>query len=288
MLYLILTVLFSTLLIVIIHTFEKSGVNTFRGIIINYLVCALTGFVVMPNKPIILEMIHWEGLPYCIGLGCMFFFVFIMVGKTVKTMGITTASVAQKISFAIPVIGAIILYNQSINIFKIIGILLAISSVLLISFQKEKSEEKIQIKHNFYLPIIVFLGGGFCDLTFNYIQQNFYLEAYKHGINIIIFFCAFLAGCIVMLFSKNYQFTIKDIKGGILLGIPNYFSLFFLLLTLEKSKIPSSSLFPLINLGVVTISAILGYFIFKESFPIKKIIGLLLAICSILIIRFFG
>lgn len=285
--YIILTIAFSTLLITIIHSFEKNGVNTFRGIITNYLVCAITGFAIMPNKSILIEMIHWEGFPYSLLLGAMFFFVFILVGKTVKSLGITTASVAQKISFSIPVIGAIVLYHQPINSFKIIGILLALLSVLLISFQQNK-KETLQNKGDFYLPILVFVGGGFCDLLFNYIQQHFFVEAYKHGINVIIFFTAFVTGCFFMVVGKNYQFTKKDILGGILLGIPNYFSLFFLLLALEKSEIPSSSLFPLINIGVVGLSAILGYFIFEEVFTPKKVLGLIFAFLSILIIKFLG
>lgn len=79
--YIILTIAFSTLLITIIHSFEKNGVNTFRGIITNYLVCAITGFAIMPNKSILIEMIHWEGFPYSLLLGAMFFFCIYFGGQ---------------------------------------------------------------------------------------------------------------------------------------------------------------------------------------------------------------
>ncbi|MBX7225655.1 MAG: DMT family transporter [Chitinophagales bacterium] len=289
MLFLALSIICSTLLVVIFKLFQKYGIDSLRGIVVNYLVCTLTGLSMMDNHEIFYELPKWKGLPYCIVLGMSFIVIFTLLAKTAEKMGVTVASVAQKICFVIPVIVAILLYGDHINAFKIVGIICALASVYFISSTKhndDKPQESI-FKH-LALPAMVFFGSGFCDSMFNYIQKNFFVEEYKHPINILIFFTAFVFGVILVMAKKQYQFTKKDILGGILLGIPNYFSLYFLLLALEKSGLESSRLYPINNIGVVGLSALTGLLLFKEKFPLPKVLGLILALSSIIIFLKFA
>ncbi|HRB19940.1 MAG TPA: hypothetical protein PKZ14_07645, partial [Chitinophagales bacterium] len=71
--------------------------------------------------------------------------------------------------------------------------------------------------------------------------------------------------------------------GGIILGIPNYFSLYFLLKTLDTLTWQSSIIFPINNLGIVGLSAIAGVALFQEKMNTQKIIGFILAISSIIL-----
>ena len=49
---------------------------------------------------------------------------------------------------------------------------------------------------------------------------------------ILIFFIAFFTGFVIIIFNRN-KISFKNIIGGVLLGIPNYFSIYFVLLSLE-------------------------------------------------------
>ena len=50
----------------------------------------------------------------------------------------------------------------------------------------------------------------------------------------------------------------------------------------------SSTLFPINNIGVVCLSALIGFLLFKETFSVRKLVGFLLAVASIVIIGFLN
>jgi uncharacterized membrane protein len=76
----------------------------------------------------------------------------------------------------------------------------------------------------------------------------------------------------------------KAILWGVLLGIPNYFSMYFLVKTL--GVFPASYIFPINNIGIVALSTIIALLAFKEQLNKKNILGLGLAIIAILLISF--
>ena len=60
------------------------------------------------------------------------------------------------------------------------------------------------------------------------------------------------------------KIKIRNVLAGIILGIPNYFSMYFVLIALEQ--LGSIYVFPVLNIGVVLTSAIIGLFIMKIWF----------------------
>jgi multidrug transporter EmrE-like cation transporter len=62
--------------------------------------------------------------------------------------------------------------------------------------------------------------------------------------------------------------------------------MYFLLKTLQSFK-ESSIALPMNNIGILMATALVGWLFFKEQLHTKKIIGLLLAIVSILILSFY-
>lgn len=287
MIYLILSIVCTTLLVLIMRMFKQYNIPSNFGIVWNYLVCVVIGICFL-KTPIqsIQEMIHWQYalLPFI--LGCFFYIIFSLVGISSQTLGVVTTGLAFKLSFVIPVIFAIFLYNDSIHVLKLFGIVLAIVSVLLISFNKEKSTET-HSKFILLLPLIIFVGGGLSDAIYNYIQHNLFIDGWEHITNTTVFFGAFTLSFVVNFYKKDlYKF--KNIIGGIILGIPNYGSLYFLLKALEQSKMQASVIFPINNLCVVMLTTISGFILFKEQLNKQKILGIALAILSIVLIGFLS
>ena len=68
------------------------------------------------------------------------------------------------------------------------------------------------------------------------------------------------------------------------MGIPNYYSIVFLIKALQIKGIESSTLFTINNVGIVVASTIVGLIIFKESFSLKNKIGIALAIIGIVLV----
>lgn len=251
----------------------------------------------MDDKSMLKEIPSWNGWWVCLLLGFGFILIFLLIGKSTKLLGVATTSIAFKLSFIIPVIVAILFYGDSLSIAKVTGILTAVLAVYFIAFQpgtpdiisdeKETPTESFLHKKAWILPLLIFLGSGITDSSFNFIQRNYSPPGFDHIVTIMVFFGAFLSGIIMYGFKKEmYQW--KNLIGGIILGVPNYGSLYFLLQALKHSGFAPSTLFPLNNLGIVGLSALFGLFMFKETFSVRKIIGFVLAVASIIIIGFLA
>nr|HNI32174.1 hypothetical protein [Chitinophagales bacterium] len=122
MLYLILSIICATALVVLFRLFDKWKINSTHAIVFNYIFCVLTGLIFVDDFSVFPKMIQWNGFPIVVLLGFAFILIFLLVGKTALSLGVVTASIAMKLSFVIPVSVAIILYNDSITALKIIGI----------------------------------------------------------------------------------------------------------------------------------------------------------------------
>ena len=81
--------------------------------------------------------------------------------------------------------------------------------------------------------------------------------------------------------------NLRNILGGIALGIPNYFSIYFLLKALQNEYLTSASIFTINNVAIVLLSTFLGILLFKEKISAKNWGGILLAVTSILLVALY-
>jgi uncharacterized membrane protein len=83
---------------------------------------------------------------------------------------------------------------------------------------------------------------------------------------------------------RNEKIAFKNIYWGFLLGIPNYFSMLFLVKTLGAFPNASATIFPINNIGIVAVSTLVSVLFFKEKLNTKNIIGLVLSLVAIALI----
>jgi len=286
MLYLLLSILFSTSLVIILRLFERWKIDTRYGIVFNYLVCVITGLTAMEDIAQLQQIATWNGWAACLLLGVGFILIFNLIGKSTQLLGVATTSIAFKLSFIIPVIVAVLFYGDQLTFFKIAGIAAGIAAVYFITYQKEATTEKNKLQKGLaWLPVLIFVGSGITDSCFNYIQRHLTPPGFDHIVTVMVFLGAFLSG--MVMYGRNKElYSLRNIAGGIVLGVPNYGSLYFLLKALQESPFPPSTLFPVNNLGIVCVAAFVGLLFFRESVNRRKIIGFVLAVSSIVLIGF--
>ena len=85
-------------------------------------------------------------------------------------------------------------------------------------------------------------------------------------------------------FKGRKPLKLKSIFWGVIFGIPNFFSLVFFLKALGSMS--SSIVFPLVSMGVVVSSSLIGLLLFKEKLTKSNWIGILLSICAIYIFSY--
>lgn len=286
MIYLLLSIFSSTVIFIVFRLYKRFGVNTLQAIIINYFIACIVGFFGYIEGVADLARIPSESwFLGIIFLGAMFITVFNLAAITTQRSGLSVVSVATKMSVAIPVFFGIFIYNESLGFLKVSGIVLALAAVYLTSIKTEKG---IKIKKkNLIFPLLVFVGSGIIDTTINYLE-NFYVSETDVGLfSSSIFGIAGIIGICILIGQAvlgKLKITWKNIAGGIALGIPNYFSIYFLVMALRSPGIENSVIFTLNHVGIVLASTILGIVLFKEVLLKKNWIGIALAILSIILV----
>lgn len=204
---------------------------------------------------------------------------------TTQKHGMSVVSVASKMSLSIPVIFVIFYYGESLSWLKILGIILALVSVYLVS-AKTKDGLKVN-KSALLLPFAVFIGSGIIESSLKVLQNDFVPSIETPVFSASIFLFAALTGSLVFGFrfvKHKILFRIKDIIGGIALGVPNYFSIYFIIQALRNPNLDSSIVFVINNVSIVVLSTIVGILLFKEHLLRKNKIGIGLALLSIILV----
>lgn len=285
MLLLLLCIVVNTLIVVIFDFFGKNKVNNLHAIVVNYWVCVIVGSLIIKAPVVTIDVVDKPYFLYSFGLGGLFITVFNFVAKSVQGFGLTIATIFQKMSLLAPAIIAMTFFNESATVFKIIGILLAILSIFVLS-KKEDHEEHQHTLADWIFPIGTFVGSCIIDSVLYIVNVNGIANNGDIRFVGTLFFFAALFGLLFLVYDiviLKHKFELRSIGYGILLGVPNFFSIYLLLLVLDQG-LGGSVVFPINNVGILSLSAITGFFIFKEKFGRYKFIGLALAILSIITI----
>jgi len=288
MFYLFISVIGGTLIFLIFRAFSTFHVNTLQAVVINYIVCVITGLIYQADTKIfnnteIGQFWLWMSLL----LGLFFIISFYLAAYTTQRLGISVVSVASKMALIFPVIFSLFIWKirvEEMSVFTYAGIFLALPGVLLSSFKhsKNKSYTKWQ---GLWLAILLFFTGGLVDTMINYANFRFINDTNEQAFPIIVFGAAGLFG-VITLIIKGKQISAKSIAGGTLLGIINYFSLLLVLKTLNIFHNNGAVFFPLFNIGIILLSTFLSILIFREKLSRINWVGLTLAIFALILISY--
>lgn len=286
MLDLAFSVLCSSLIFVVFKLFAVYKIHTLLAIVTNYIVACTCGLLFYPQS---ISLSQLSAQPWFWGsflLGVFFIMVFTIMAKSSQVNGVGVTSVATKMSLVIPVLFAVLYYGDVLSIFQVLGIFLALAAVYLAS---SRQSAKLNKRH-LWLPLMVFLGSGIIDTSIKFAQEGYLQDSEYPIFSSTVFGAAALSGLIFLgttRLSNPIPFNLKSILGGIALGIPNYFSIFFLLRALNSDSLNSSSIFTINNVAIVLFSTLLGIILFKEQLSPKNWLGVGLAIISIVLVALF-
>lgn len=284
MIYLILCIASSTFILVLFRLFKSYNIDRTHAILINYISAFSLGIISF-EQPISLGMILNSSWIYgALVLGLLFISIFNLMAITTQKNGLSVVSVASKMSLVIPVALGVVLYNEVLRPRQIVGILLALAAVYCISV---KTEEQKKLGKSLLFPLLVFLGSGIIEGALKYFENYHVQQSYIALFSACIFLFAALFGSIWIFGiqkQKLSQFKTKSIVAGVLLGVVNYYSIYFLLQVLKLNWLNSGTVFTINNVSIVSLSSLIGFTLFKESISRLNLTGILLAVLSIFLI----
>lgn len=286
MAWLLLSILTNSALLLILKGFTRFGVNTLQGIVVNYVTAGSLGLLLGGIPVSFSSVLHtnWIWIPPVLGM--LFISVFFLIARTAQTMGVSVATVANKMSVVMPVAAALIFYHEHFSIIQVIGMALTLVAVYLTAMPAKSEGPKAENK--FWLPALVFIGSGIIDSLVNEAKHKVSDELLSFFIS-LCFLSAFVIGISIVtgrIIIKKEKFAGKSILAGILLGIPNYFSIYGIAKALGSNFLPGSALYPLNNMGIVLASAAGAFFLFREKLSIPNWIGIALSVSAISLIAF--
>jgi drug/metabolite transporter (DMT)-like permease len=287
MIDILLTIIAFNVLIVFFKLFHKFGVDNLQALIVNYFVAGSCGLYFSDQEFSITYVLNSPWIFHAAAIGILFIVTFNLYATGTQKVGIAITTIANKLSLFVPVGFALILYpDEELTIIKIIGFLLAVVGIYLSSTQQKKLSFD---KRYLWLIILVFVGQGIADTIFNNAQRTVVNDADAGLFFMCLLLIAGMSGILILLgksVKEKPKFKFKNLIAGVVFGIPNFASLIFFFNALESSGFEASQVFPVISMGVVVGSALIGLILFKEKLSLMNWVGLGFAVISIFIITF--
>lgn len=277
----LLCIICSGALVLFFKYFEIKGINNFQAIVVNYIVAAIIGLVFATINTPAGSVISTNWLWPAIITGAAFFIIFNAVAISVPLVGVSAISVAQKMSFIIPTLFSVFIWNENISLLGKIGIFIAIAAILLVT-AKSKSDTKTSYL-TWFLPLLVFVGSGLVDTLVKHTQKTHITPLNTHYYIATIYAMAALAGIIVWMYLmiRGHKVDKKAITAGVLLGMVNYASMFSFVKALSIQSMSTATIFTINNMGIILFNTIVAIIFFKEKLSTMQYLGIVLALAAI-------
>jgi drug/metabolite transporter (DMT)-like permease len=265
----------SLLMILFKHSIKIYGINI-----------SLTNFIyefrkiILKNNGVFSESASftWAILLGLVG-GVFFFLSFIYYQKSVGENGAALSGTFGKLGILVPMVFSVIIWNEIPRFHQWIGIFVALFSIVFVNFSPNKDKSN-NTTINLTL-ILLFLFGGMAEFQ-NKLFQQYALTQYK---DVFLFF-VFITGFFLSLYFviKSRQIIMKkDLFTGFLVGIPNLFSSYFLIMALNS--MPTAIVFPIYSAGSIIFISLGEVFLYKEKLSQKDKIAILLVILALILIN---
>ena len=262
-LYLGLSLSSSLVIALLLRVFEHKGLNRVVVIASNYIVAGSLSYFLSRKTAL-----TWPVLCYGIVLGLFFFLAFWVFSRGIKAKGLASAVTIGRLSLAVPVLLSIVLWGEKPLLLDIVALLLIFSII----FCWEGKIGKLSP-----ILMLIFLLFGLLDSAIKYFKLGF--PRVDDGFFLIIVFYSGMVWSWGYIVFSGQKPRGKEVVSGLLIGVPNFFSSFFMLKALVS--VPAYIAFPFLNIGMIILSAMIGTIFFKERLGHKKIVLLLLGVFAV-------
>jgi drug/metabolite transporter (DMT)-like permease len=292
MINLLLTTFFTVSLFLFFSFSTRFGINSFHAIVSNYFICILLSLCFLQDA-YVLKTIDLSSTWIVLSLltGALFPLSFYLMALAIEKVNVSVASVANKMSLVIPVTFNLLFLQtggRDMSALNITGICIALPAIILASTKKaDNILMNESASRNFMLPIIVFLTAGIIDTMINYISFTYLGPKEQSLFPLFTFIAAAGVGSFfiaIRVYLRKERIALKSVYGGIILGVPNFFSIYFMLKTFDDFNKDGAFVFPFLNIAVIILSSLAGVLLFKEKLSKINLAGIILAFISICLI----
>ena len=269
--YLLLSVLASTAILLVFRWIPALGASTRHTILVSYVFSALAGSLAFGLPDALLSQ-PWFWAAALEGMA--FYLVFRMIAITTQVNGVAVASIVTKLSVVIPVGVGFLYFGESAGVLKLLGMALGVLAIGL--------SAGVASGRGFWLwPVLAFVGSGCIDASFKLFQAWGVTENQFPPLITTIFGFAFLSALLHHVVCRDRKIAVSSLQAGCVLGLANFCTVYFLMLALAQPGWESTLVYAVNNLGVVATATFAALLFFGERPGRPVLFGLALSLIAI-------
>ena len=277
MFYLLLAILSSVSVSLLMRLSAKKAGNSYFMLSANYFVCFFiaaffTGFDSMfPKSSGLGQAIFLGGIN-----GFLYLISFVLYQHSVKKNGMVLSSTFMKLGLLVPIGVSLLLFQQIPSFLQAIGFGIALIAIVLIQFQGKETSGTFSLG----LILILITGGGANAMS------EIYDEVGNRALSSQFLLYTFLAAlllCLALTWFHKEKPSKHSLLYGFAIGIPNYFSARFLLLSLKS--VPAAVAHPTYSALSVCLVSVLGVCLFCEKLTKRQWLGMGFILISLILLN---
>lgn len=279
MIFLVLSILLLTSFGLVVKHHQASGRNPLVIGAINYAFAAVTAAV----SVIYTGSFRLSVVTCVIGIlaGLAYFTAYYLMINAIKSSGISIAWSAIRLSVFVPVLFSIFYWHERPNIYQIAGIISVCVALPLLSIKPDADGRHRIFGRASIIVIMLFIAASGVNLApkaFSELSPESHRQMYL----LFLFSTAAIASGCALIF-KGFPIQVRDLPVGIVLGLFNLSSRYFLLLAL--ASLPGIVVFPISGSVGIVLMAVAGRAIWRERIRKLNALGIVFAVVAVVLIN---
>lgn len=277
MFHFILAVVTSAMVSVFMRLSEKHVQNNITMLACNYLMCSLLSLAYTQNLSVFPNV---SGLGLTLGLGVIngVFYLsgFVMLNWNIRKNGVVLSAMFMKLGVVVPTLMAIFIFGETPAPLQVAGIVAALAAIVLIRFEKGQNRAASSTG-----LVALVLAGGMADGMSKVFEV--YGNASLNDQFLLYTFLTALILCVSLAVIQKQSISLRDVLFGFLIGIPNYLTARFLLLSLKT--IPAIVAYPCYSVGAIVLVTLSGVVFFREKLSRRQVISMVVILAALALLN---
>lgn len=277
MIYLLLAILSSATISVVMRLSTDKVRGNLSMLATNYLLCLILSAAYAGFR---LTAPMAEGFGAVLGMGAvngvLFLSGFLLLQINTRKNGIVLSSIFMKLGLLVPVALSVFLFGEMPTATQIIGFCLAVGAIILINF--DKNAVSVGSKAGLIIMLLAAGTGDAMAKVFEVLGPTELSNQY-----LLVTFAMALILCVGLVIWKKERPGLAEIAFGVLIGVPNFFSARFLLLSL--SELSAVIVYPTYSVATILAVTVSGVVIFRERLKNRQWIALTVILAALVLLN---
>ncbi len=275
MLYLFLAILSSALVSLVMRLSEGRTRSAMGMLAANYVMCSFAAFA----------LAGWTAFPagldgFTLGMGgvsgALYLLGFVLLHWNIRRGGVVLPATFGRLGVLVPTLAAITIFGETPRPLQVTGIAVAVGAILLMQGKADQSARGHTLGR-----MALLVNSGVCDLMSKVF--NTWGNAAHGDYFLLNTFISATVLSVLLCLLKRERPALSDLLWGLALGVPNYMSARFLLMSL--GSVPAVVAYPTYSVGAIVLIALVGMLGFKEKLEKRKLAALGLILLSLALLN---